>query len=238
MPLLNLKQAQKLYFGNTEVEKLYKGDQLLLPITDPFADDILLYCKGDAFLDDSPNQKAVNASPSSSISTTFKKYGTGSFNFTVDNSRISVPNLAGVQNFNHLTIEFWAYFVSTASKGFLQFSNLTNIFTNNSVSSPSMQQIRYFGNNNFFLPDSIPLNQWCHLAFVHTSNFLTIFLNGAEMVAVPFTTPVITVTEDLNIGTHINTTSTCKGYFDSFRITNAVRYRFPFDCENDTFLAY
>jgi hypothetical protein len=75
---------------------------------------------------------------------------------------------------------------------------------------------------------------------VHKPNFLTIFLNGAEMVAMPFTPPVITVTQDLNIGTIINTTSTnnAKGYFDSFRITNAVRYRFPFDCEADTFLAY
>lgn len=31
MPTLNLNQANKLYWGNTEVQKLYKGNQQLLP---------------------------------------------------------------------------------------------------------------------------------------------------------------------------------------------------------------
>lgn len=244
MSVLNLNQAQKLYFGNTEAQKLYRGDQLLYPtiVSDPFLNQVLLHLKGDNFTDSSPNPKTVNTSASSAISTAFKKYGSGSLNFTVENSVVAIPNLAGVTNFNNLTIEFWAYFTNTSDKGILQFSNLTNSWTNTFIRLFSHTRVNYWNNTSIIISRSIPINQWVHIAFVHNGNNLTIYVDGVSVWTGIRTNPNLNTAHNLNVGAYYNGTGslmyTARGYFDSFKITNAVRYTQNFNPETDTFLAY
>lgn len=62
MPTLNLNQAIKLYYGNIEVQKLYKGSQQLYPRpTDPHLANVVFNLKIDnsTVIDSSSNPKAI-----------------------------------------------------------------------------------------------------------------------------------------------------------------------------------
>lgn len=241
MSVLNLNEAQKLYFGGIEVEKLYKGFRQFfpIPIPDPFLDVVLLHLKGDNFVDSSPNQKSVNPNSNSQINNTFKKYGTGSLDFSALNSYLLVSDHAGLSAWTNVTIEFWVYptsFNSTNSIYWQPSSSSNNAFTSNC--SRFENSLLYFSDIPI-LVNQLVLNTWNHLAMVVEDTQSTIFHNGILVESITRTLPSF-ITGDFLIGGgfDLNGVSKANAYFDSFRITNAIRYTQNFNPEIDTFLAY
>jgi len=238
MPTLNLNNADKLYYGDSVVQKLYKGDQQLYPIIqlDPFLSDVLLHLKADDFLDSSPNPKTVNLSTGSIINTSIKKYGSGSFDFRNSNSFLSINNAnLWLNDFSNLTIEFWYYCVqSHGDTGILQFDGTANT---NMWRFYRTSQLNYLGNNYLqaISTSNRLLSQWIHCAIVHEGNAYRYYQNGILQGGVdPTQIPTV---RTFRIGTY-GSDYPARGFIDSFRITDAIRYTTNFNPETDTYLAY
>lgn len=240
MPTLNLNQASKLYYGNVEAQKLYKGSQLLYPVPqiDPFLSDVILHLKGDDFTDNSQYAHTLTVSGSLAINTTIKKYGSGSIYIPPVTNLITLnsPNLTlGTTDW---TIEYWAYRVSqTDNTGFLFFNNGST--TTNRISIEhyyNRERITIADKTYILLTDNPSLNTWVHKAFVKTGNTIKKYVGGI-------------LSESTTISTHnfnssswelLKTSSFCRitAYIDSIRITKSARYTANFNPETNTYLAY
>ncbi|WP_324282473.1 LamG-like jellyroll fold domain-containing protein [Cyanobacterium aponinum UTEX 3221] len=239
MSTLNLNNANALYYGDTQAQKLYKGSELLYPElnTDPYYNDVLLYLKGDDFTDSSPNPKTVNLSTGSIINTSIKKYGSGSFDFRNGNSFLSINNAnLWLNNFLSLTIEFWYYCtLHSSDTGILQFDGTLSY--QNMWRFYDSAQLNYLGNSSpqrIFITNR-PLNTWIHCAIIHDNGAYRYYQNGIlQGGANPSAIPTVGL---LRIGTY-GSDYPSRGFIDSFRITEAIRYTSDFNPETDTYLAY
>jgi hypothetical protein len=243
MPTLNLTEATKLYYGNTEAQKLYKGDQQLYPIiTDP----VLLWLKGDDFTDSSSKAQAITNN-NTVIETAIKKYGTGSFNFNAANRVLLIPTNALVTNAfitAGLTIEWWQYQLNSTYGyiGVFQFNN--NGVYAGSVLAEAAKGYLYEGETriNFFSGADITitssLNQWTHYAVTLLDTNVSIFQNGVLVTTTTRTIPTLNTT-NLAVGNgSTNEGRYFRGYIESFCITKGRKYTANFNPETDTGLAY
>jgi hypothetical protein len=247
MTILNLNQTTKLYYGNTEVQKLYKGSQFLYPVeSDPYFNNVVLLLKGQGpndsttIVDSSSNPTTITRLGNTKISTAQSKYGGSSlyFNGTTDSLATSTNTkfLFDVQN---MTVEAWVY--TTGER------NIFGTQNNNSRPSGSLSFARFGATFSYGFSDSsvtslvnYPLNQWVHLALTCQSGVYRAFINGV-LTGSPLTRTTAIANNQFEIGTngYIGQYRTFySGYMDSFRITKGVaRYITNFNPETETFLS-
>lgn len=247
MPTLNLNNADKLYYGNTEAQKLYKGDQQLYPveIVDPYLANVVLYLKGDGennstnIVDSSPTPKTITRFGDTKISTAQSKYGGSSIYFdgNADTLTATIPATL-TQDF---TVEAWLWdiggdvnrgFISTAGGGFSPTGFLLRKTTPfiGAASTPV-----------FFNAWTLPLNTWCHIAMTRQGNSIRLFLNGTLLQTI--TSSISLSNTELVVGDGYSANQTIRYYaqmyIDSIRLTyNIARYTANFNPETDTYLAY
>lgn len=245
MPLINFKDATKLYHGSTQIQKAYLGSQIVYAqiITDPYLANVVLYLKGDGddnstnIIDSSPTPKTITRYGDTKVRTTQKKYGTGS---------IWIPStgylLYSDQNFvigtTPFTIEAWVYLPYTyANNGFFCISSTTNPSTEPLLVTFYQYDIYNTTNNGAVYP--YPNNQWFHLAIVRENtgaNGLKYYVNGVKRYEMTFSNNLANYR--YIIGSYYSSSYGLNGYIDSFRITNIARYTANFNPETDTYLAY
>jgi hypothetical protein len=164
------------------------------------------------------------------ISTSVKKYGTGSISFDKTDDRLVFPkneNFAfGTGDF---TIECWMYGNTLAGEpGFLQTSDTagglktsytTGITLNVFSSSPkiSSQVIGTAVNGT----TTLTTGTWYHIALTRASGSVRIFLNGV-LEAGPTTVSGSIDGQFLCVGGYYNTVYLWNGYIDELRITKGV----------------
>ena len=157
------------------------------------------------------------------ISTSVKKYGTGSMSFDGTGDWLSVPSTTQFDFTNdNFTIEFWlnptSWYGSVVSKdaSFI-------IYRNNSISTTKMG-VRF--NNNagldFFSTDDVPVGSWSYWALVRNGNVFTWYLNGVSSGSFTSSATVATNTNPVIVGHSTTFNISLTGYIDDLRITKGV----------------
>jgi hypothetical protein len=252
MPTLNLNEATKLYYGNTEAQKLYKGGDLLYPvqIVDPYLANVVLYLKGDGannstdIVDNSPTPKTITRFGDTKISTTQSKYGGSSIYFDGSGDYLQSDTITELGfSTGDFTIELWLHPLVSWSDliGFLGFvggsggkGNAIGAFVGALSIWVDAGSVSSFN----FNPTT---NQWVHIALTRFNGTLRAFRNGVVMATYANWVDDLGLTKQLLIGryTQQGFTKQFNGYIDSLRITKGIaRYTANFNPETDTYLAY
>lgn len=242
MPTLNLNEATKLYYGNTEVQKLYKGSQQLYPFEnpDPHWNNVTFLLRGNNITDISKTPKTI-VNNGVTVSNAQYKYGDSSLLFLPTNSYLTVTHNDMVLGTNPFTIEAWIYKSNFSSSN----TNTNDGIVSFDTGSSNPRFAMYTDDLN--LPLSIPnlfankSNQWLHLAYVREStatNMSKFYLNG--VLAGSHTLSTNLTSTQMNIGSYSNLSIYClDGYLQTFRVTRGIaRYTANFNPETDTYLTY
>ena len=202
------------------------------PLTNVTNTSLLLnYTNGAIF--DNAMMNDLETVGNAQISTSVKKYGTGSLAFDGTGDYLSIagtPNLAfGTGNF---TIELWAYRLSGTNNGLFQLSTTAGGFKSNDVNNLALAYasggITYYANNNSYVPSTtVSNNQWDHLALVRSGTTTTLYFNGVSVSSITDSTNYTGT--HLVVGGYYDTTYVWNGYIDDLRITKGyARYTTTF----------
>jgi len=172
------------------------------------------------------------------ISTSVKKYGTGSMSFDGTDDRLtSVGNPAFAFGTGDFTVEGWIYTnVLVGERGFLQTSDtaggLKTTYTSGILlclgPSPYYLSANIGGTNVTSGSTYLSINTWYHVAVTRASGSVRLFINGT-LVGGPTTITTSLLGQNLVVGGYYSTTYLWNGYIDDLRVTNGVaRYTASF----------
>ena len=207
---------------------------LTVPTSPPTAvtnTNLLLNATNAAIFDNSMKNDLETVG-NAQISTSVKKFGTGSMAFDGAGDRLILPANAEnrINTTGNFTIEFWAYFNSAASdQRLIGWDNSANnyviaLYTNSS------------GNLAYYLSStgtswdiavaqtvgSISANTWYHIALVRNGSTFTPYINGVAGTATTSSSALYSSTLSFAIGSDNAGNSPFNGYIDDFRITKGV----------------
>lgn len=242
MPTLNLTQANTLYYGNTEVQKLYKGNQQLYPLVnpDPYWDNVTFLLRGNNIIDISKTPKTI-VNNGVTVDTAQFKYGSNSLLFNATSSYLTVTHADMALGTNPFTIEAWIRKTSFSSSD----TNINDALLSFSTGSVDPRIVFYTDdlNNPFSIPNLFTNkhNQWLHIAYARESTATSMtkfYLNGVLSGSHTFSTNH-TATQ-MNIGAYSSLTAyNLNGWLQCFRVTKGIaRYTANFNPETNTYLAY
>jgi hypothetical protein len=162
------------------------------------------------------------------ISTSVKKFGTGSIAFDGSGDRlnaISSPNYG--YSTGDFTIEFWAYPTSASGVQVL-LDQRTGAATSAvpTVYTSSGTIYYYVSGNNRITGSSLSLNQWSHIAICRSGTSTKLFINGTQSGST-FTDTTTYLNAPVRIGDGNDGAGPYpySGYIDDFRITKGyARY--------------
>jgi hypothetical protein len=166
------------------------------------------------------------------VSTSVKKYGTGSMSF--DGTGDYLPT-ASNQNFafrtGDFTVEYWIYTNSSADDGIFQLSTTAGGFATsytNGMMMAVVSGVLYYalGGSSASTGFTINNSTWYHIAMCRTSGVVKVFVNGTQVASAANTTDVTAT--NLVIGGYYSTSYTLVGYIDDFRISNGIG-RYPYN---------
>jgi hypothetical protein len=193
--------------------------------------NVTLLLHGDSTTTDTSPLAATITNSDTLLSTTIKKFGTGSFNFN-GNQWLSTPSSTdysfGIRNF---TIEFWMYPSANVGRRIAGTSAGTWQLNNWQIGLEGSSKL-YFNNNNsaggtlIVGTSTIPTGSWTHGAIVRSGTSLTVFVNGVSETTT-------TISESLSIDNGVaatiligqggvTTDNKWNGYVDDFRVTKGV----------------
>jgi len=177
---------------------------------------------------------------SAQISTSVKKYGTGSIylnNATSD--FVSYPNSTITTLSGDFTVEGWFY-QSNASVNSASIQIGPDFASNGLYLYIGTSQLPtyYINNVSYSSATGLPINNWYHLAIVRSGTSITLYVNG---IAKTGSTSSAIISGPLLLGKAIYSGSTyyTQGYLDDIRITNGyARYTSNFTPPTSAFPNY
>lgn len=225
---------------------------------DPFANDVVLYVKGDGvnngttFTDSSQYNHSISRGGTGTnqivTSTNQSKLG-GSSLYSPANNADTCLSITNSSAFNigtkDFTIEFWYY-----KTGSTYLNGTAELFTLDGLDFPLGiydigKILAAWGTNSSWsvpsLLDSdlaLPLNQWVHVAFCRKNGTAKGFRNGVSTYQISDSSSIATAANNPSLMGSRGTTfyGAILGYIDSFRFTMAGRYDTNFNPETDTYM--
>ena len=186
----------------------------------------------NAGITDNSLKNAVETVADAKVSTSVKKYGSGSMAFDGTGDWLLLPDSPALQmGLGDFTVEGWVYLTATGTaRGLVSKGTATTGWSVN-ITSTNFLQASYTSTN---LTGTIPLvaNTWYHFAMVRFSSSvgnIKIYLNGALAAssATAITTD-FTQTNPLYVGANRVAGEPMLGYMDDVRITKMARYKDSF----------
>ena len=221
---------------------LYTGSTLTVPTAPLTAiSGTSLLCNfTNAGIPDAAMMNDLETVGNAQVSTSVKKYGTGSLAFDGSGDALSLVNSPNIQfGSGDFTVEFWTY-VTTVSPAYQGFFVKR---PNNGVVSPvqcimNSATIQIYASTNgsswavaIGSSTAISVNTWYHVAVVRNGSSLTLYLNGNSVATSTAlgTSALFTETNPMTIGADAPIGSAGAnplfGYIDDFRITKGyARY--------------
>jgi hypothetical protein len=165
------------------------------------------------------------------VSTSVKKYGTGSLAFDGSGDFLRIPDSPNFElGSGNFTIEAWIYPTATG-----YFSCISAQYSGSAANSSYFLSL---GDNNrnfelslyhsstgtsFIATNALTLNTWQHTAVVRNGNTVTLYVNGTSVASGSFTQTITNSSQQLIIGAGQNDgTFPFNGYIDDFRITKGL----------------
>lgn len=206
------------------------------PLTAVTNTQLLLNFTNAAVIDNT-RKNLLETAGNAQISTTQKKFGTGSLYFDGVGDTISIPytsdgtmgGLVKPIGSTNYTIECWVYFNSTAATQVL-FSGYIDTALDFMIGITSSNLLTYSLSSNgttFDIANAVSIgtvstSQWYHLALVKNGNTWTPYLNGVAGTSTTNSSTVISNTLSFNIGGFPNTGSYFSGYIDGIRVSKGI----------------
>jgi hypothetical protein len=171
---------------------------------------------------DSSAQNVVFPQDNAQISTSVRKYGTGSMVFDGSGDVLLSPgNFGFVLGSSNFTIEGWFNSNSFASNQNLvsRYESFFGSFQGYVFSIPNSTTLRFTRGDGIVLNGTVSTmstGTWYHIAAVRNGSTLTLYLNGVQAAQATGVTNFSDARFDLEIGSSMN------GYIDDFRITKGI----------------
>lgn len=216
-------------------EKLIQGSGSATTSSDPYFDNVSVLLSGDSW-DSSPTPKQITPYGVVTVSTSQKKYGSGSWYFdNSGNNYLQYQDNVGLGS-NDFTIEFWyntpTGFGSGTFNG-VQAGLLTlgctkaNNIAGFSINDNFMMYMSTDGVSYQYMwaCPAVTTNTWTHLAFVRNGSNFYIFQNGTLYSTNTMSGSLVTLGGDCIIGKKIAGGLSSTGftvYMDDLRITKGV----------------
>ena len=165
------------------------------------------------------------------VSTSVKKYGTGSLAFDGTGDSLLLPSSPLVSNWTgNFTIEGWVY-ANISSTMFYIWTNSTGNndgFTGGYIYTDGSVGLGKFGVNQIVTSTGlVTSNTWVHIAFVGDGGTVYLYVNGVSSASGSQATYMSTDVKPLTFGRNYNNTPAFStGNIDDFRITKGVA-RYP-----------
>ena len=144
-----------------------------------------LLCKPtNAAIFDNSMKNDLETVGNAQISTSVKKFGTGSMYFNGSTSNRIKPPASDLYTFGtgNFTVEAWIYVTNMTTENFV-FDTRSSVSTSGMGFSlePNTGKLRYSGNaNNVLTSTSVSANTWTHVAWVRNNGTLTGYINGVS----------------------------------------------------------
>lgn len=188
----------------------------------------LLLSMTNAAIFDSAMINDVETVGNAQVSTSVKKYGTGSLAFDRSGDYLAVgPSPVLAMGTGDFTIEGWVYFnASPAGNGILQ---ITNGYLNSTETGPAVGVDSggnwgvYTTNSGSGVSGTAPTSgTWYHFAMVRYSGTTKLYINGTSVYSVADSNNY--QNQYLTVGGWYNSSYLLNGYIDDLRITRMARY--------------
>jgi hypothetical protein len=187
---------------------------------------LLLRFDGD-FSDSSPNALTVTPNGDASISTTTKKFGSGSAFFDGDGDFAAAPSAADLGD-GDFTVEMWCYPLA-----FGEYTVIAGNLNENQLGSKEWQIICngtpgeiswYFPQEFLTISGTLVTDEWQHLAFVRHNGTMSLYINGVLAGAVSHAYDYSEPSNELWVGNAVENTPSrfYNGYIDDFRIVKGL----------------
>lgn len=191
------------------------------PLTAPINTSLLLSFTNAGIFDNAA-ENDLETVGNAQISTSVKKYGTGSIAFDGNGDYLVVP--AG-QNLTFgsgdFTIEFWVYEAASQTAN-LYDQRSTGIQVTPVIYLNSNALTYYVNGNQQITGASLPTGQWNHVAVSRSGTSTKMFLNGTQTGST-YTDTNVYVSAPIGIGAYpVSGVSPFSGYIDDLRITKGV----------------
>jgi hypothetical protein len=163
------------------------------------------------------------------VSTSVKKYGTGSLAFDgTGDYLVSPTNLPFSFGTGNFTIELWIYTTSTAAdQGVIDCRSVPGL-SNWLLNIQSGTRIDFiYGSTRLQASSAISTNAWYHLAIVRNNGVITIYVDGVSKASATYTSAIDSGLATPNIG-RATDPAAFTGYIDDLRISKIARYTAAF----------
>jgi len=208
-----------LWRGADEYETIHNG----ISLADHPTDFTSLHLTGDSIADSAPIANTIS-NTSVTVSSSVKKYGTGSMLFG-SNKHLEISGDNQPKGNEDFTIEAWVYVTSQTNYNYIySASHPIQFFINSSASlqlylNDNDDSSTYIASLN---GGTVPTNQWAHVAATRNGNTVNIWINGSSVdsdtISVPDGVQKAT-TYTPRVGAWGGGSYFFNGYIDDFRIT-------------------
>ena len=172
-----------------------------------------------SFSDSSSKSNSITAAGDTQVSTSVKKFGTGSIYFDGSGDYLSTSDSTNIGT-GEYTIEMWIYPTTTGS-GTLIDTRGSNPGTDGVGLFQANDRLQVYTNGYLINETSaLTLNQWQHVALVRNSGTLTAYVDGSFVASVSNSDNH--TNNSINIGANVGNSFNYTGYIDEIRITKGV----------------
>ena len=204
------------------------------------AQEVVLLLNGDGISDSSSFNQNISVFGNTSVSTSVKKYGTGSLAFDGNGDYLRIPASSNFLNFgaSDFTIEFWCKFTDAGGGGSrdglrilnhgvsaanrIQIFVESNTIRGDAVGSISLGTTPTTSTGGPSTNIAVNDGNWHHVAFSRQSGILRTFADGILRTTVNSTTNFNDSSTDCFIGAYQGTSRFFNGNLDDLRITKGA----------------
>jgi len=203
---------------------------ITIPTTPPAATGATyLPAMTNAGIPDLAMQNNLETVGNAQVSTSIKKYGTGSLAFDGTGDYLQASNIPAYSfGTGDFTVECWFYANSLSASNFSALMGANNSVSNNEWGAYVRTDGVYFYGSGGTLTGgsgSVSTSTWYHYAACRSGNTLRIFLNGVQQASATVTGSYISTSAGLRVGDDPAPDNPAfNGYLDDVRISKVARY--------------